>query len=141
MADSQEPKKEVKEPVILNLNKTAIVNIEFQNDFCKEGGKLFNGVKGVIESTKMLQKAPELNKVARDNGCTVIHAPIIFEVNSPHNSNPTYGILAGCASNNLFQKGTDGAEFYEPMKPQEGDLVVQRKKGEFLIKNWVITVS
>ena len=34
----------------MNGKETAIVFIEFQNDFCKEGGALYGGVKDQIQA-------------------------------------------------------------------------------------------
>ena len=38
----------------LDPKKTAVVLIEYQNDFVSEGGKLHDGVKTVMELTNML---------------------------------------------------------------------------------------
>ena len=39
----------------LDPKKTAVVLIEYQNDFVSEGGKLHDGVKEVMESTQMIK--------------------------------------------------------------------------------------
>ena len=36
----------------MKAKETAVVLIEFQNDFCKEGGKLHGGVKSEISQTE-----------------------------------------------------------------------------------------
>lgn len=38
----------------MNPNKTALILIEFQNDFAKEGGAQYQAVKDVMASTDML---------------------------------------------------------------------------------------
>jgi nicotinamidase-related amidase len=45
------------------------------------------------------------------------------------NPNRALGILAGVSENKLFVEGTWNADFAEPMRPKEGDLVVTGKKG------------
>lgn len=38
----------------MDPNKTAVVLIEYQNDFTSEGGSLHDAVKGVMEQERML---------------------------------------------------------------------------------------
>jgi len=51
----------------MKAGETAIVFIEFQNDFCREGGALYGGVKDQIKAripSRMLKTAsrrPEVN--------------------------------------------------------------------------------
>jgi len=132
-------------------NETAIVCIEFQNEFATDGGKLYGAVKECLEATDMLTKTAEVCKVAREKGAKVIHCPIMFKADASDNPNKMLGILAGCAADSLFTEGTWNADFCDSMKPQEGDLVVTGKKGldafpgtdleELLVKNGIHTVA
>ena len=58
---------------------TALVLIEYQNDFTSEGGALHGAVQGVMEQTGMLANTAALIKVARASGATIVHAPITFK--------------------------------------------------------------
>lgn len=60
----------------LDPSETAVVFIEFQNEFVSEGGKLHDAVKGVMESTGTLANAKQTLHAARDKGLLVAHAPI-----------------------------------------------------------------
>merc|ERR1712232_440039 len=100
-----------------------------QNEFASEGGKLFDGVKGVMEETGMLEKSVEVAKVAREVGAKVFHAPISFAEDASDNPNKKLGILAGCADGKLFTAGTWNAEICDKMKPQENDVMITGKKG------------
>merc|ERR1719446_1192201 len=110
-------------------SKTALVCIEFQNEFTTEGGKLFPAVKGVMESTDMLAKTAATATAVRAAGGAVFHAPIEFKADASDNPNRGIGILAGCAKDGLFTEGTAAVEFVEGMKPAEGDVVITGKKG------------
>jgi len=68
---------------MLDPKKTAVVMIEFQNDFATEGGSLHGAVKDVMESTNMLENAQDTVKKARELGATIIHAPIAFAEGYP----------------------------------------------------------
>lgn len=107
--------------------KTAVLFIEYQNEFTTEGGKLHDAVKGTMGD--MLAKSADLATKARGAGATVIHAPITFKEDASDNPNQGLGILQGCAEGKLFTEGTWNAEFCDAMKPAEGDVIVQGKKG------------
>jgi len=110
-------------------SKTALLMIEFQNEFTTEGGKLYDGVKGVMTTTGMLGNAAKACEAARQKGCKVIHAPISFAKDGSDNPNKGLGILKGCADGGLFVEGTWNTEFCDSMRPKSGDLVVKGKKG------------
>ena len=106
--------------------ETAVVLIEFQNEFCKAGGKLFDGVKGEISRQGTIPNAVKLAAGARKKGAMVIHAPFIF--------NPEYcdkhqmtGIVKAVADGNAFRADTWGAAIIDELKPQRGDKVVSGK--------------
>merc|ERR1711977_282112 len=109
--------------------KTALVAIEFQNEFTAAGGKLHDAVKGVMQETGMLAKAAKAAADVRAAGGVVIHVPIMFKADASDNPNKGVGILAGCAKDSLFTEKTWNTEFCAEMAPKEGDLVVKGKKG------------
>ena len=61
----------------MKAKETAVVLIEFQNDFCKEGGKLYEGVKGELARQKTIPNAVKLAEGARKKGALVIHSPSV----------------------------------------------------------------
>ena len=111
--------------------RTALVLIEYQNDFTTEGGTLHDAVKGVMDETGMLENSRRLVDEARKAGATIIHAPISFAPGYGELGNPdkVYGILKGVIDSNSFVKGTWGVEICDEMAPQEGDIVVEGKRG------------
>ncbi len=79
----------------LSAERTALVLIEFQNDFTTEGGVFHGAVKAVMDSTQMLPHTIELVKQARQSGIQIVHVPISFS-GDYHELTPTpYGILKG----------------------------------------------
>jgi len=110
----------------MKAKETAVVLIEFQNDFCKAGGKLHDGVKAEINRQGAIPNAVKLAEGARKKGAVVIHAPFVF--------NPKYcdehqmkGIVKAVADTNAFREGTWGAAIIDELKPQGGDKVVGGK--------------
>ncbi|HEY4094067.1 MAG TPA: cysteine hydrolase family protein, partial [Baekduia sp.] len=57
---------------------TALVLIEYQNDFTSEGGALHGAVADVMQSTGMMENTGRLVEAARAAGATIVHAPITF---------------------------------------------------------------
>ena len=62
----------------MDPSTTAVVLIEFQNDFTTPGGVLHDAVKGTMDSTGMLDNTRDVVDAARVAGATVIHVPIHF---------------------------------------------------------------
>jgi len=89
--------------VALDAHKTAVVFIEYQNEFATEGGKLHDAVKGTMGD--MLGSSAAVAEAARAAGATVMHAPISFKEDASDNPNKGVGILQGCAENKFFTEG------------------------------------
>jgi nicotinamidase-related amidase len=115
--------------VSIDPSKTAVVLIEYQNDFTSEGGALHGAVEPVMQSTGMLGKTSKLVAEARDAGATIVHAPITFAPGFGELADHPYGILKGVVDSTAFVKGSWGAEFVDELAPQEGDIVVEGKRG------------
>lgn len=136
--------------VEIDAAKTALVMIEFQNEFATENGKLNGAVAESMAATNMLPNAIAACAGARAKGCKVMMCPITFKPDGSDNPNGGLGILKGCQEGELFQEGTWGAEFAAGMAPAEGDLTVVGKHGldafpgsnleELLVTNGIETV-
>jgi ureidoacrylate peracid hydrolase len=114
---------------MMNPRSTALVLIEYQNDFTTSGGKLHDAVKPVMEATNMLANTVETVRQARAAGVTIVYVPIHFAADFRELSPSPYGILKGCKDSQSFQQGTWGAEIADVLKPQPGDIVIEGKRG------------
>jgi len=117
------------ETLRLDPAKTAVVLIEYQNEFTSEGGVLHGAVSAVMDKTQMLPKTVALVEAARAAGVLVMHAPIMFAAGYGELSRHPYGILKGVVDGNAFVKGTWGAAIVDDLTPAEGDIVVEGKRG------------
>ena len=113
----------------MDPKKTAVVLIEYQNDFTSNGGTLHEAVKDVMEKENMLPHTVETVQKAREMGATIIHAPITFTPDYHELSLTPYGILKGVVDSQSFRKGTWGAEIVQDLTPQAMDIVVEGKRG------------
>jgi ureidoacrylate peracid hydrolase len=108
---------------------TALVLIEYQNEFTTDGGALHGAVAEVMEKTNMLANTAEVVQAARDAGVTIMHAPITFAAGYNELSSHPYGILKGVVDGAAFVKGSWGAAIVDELTPQEGDIVIEGKRG------------
>jgi len=115
--------------VAFDPKRTAVVLIEFQNDFTSEGGAFHGAVQDVMERTGMLENARRLVEAARAAGTTIVHAPITFAPGYGEVSSHPYGILKGVVDSTAFVKGEWGAKIVDALAPQQGDVVVEGKRG------------
>jgi len=108
---------------------TALLLIEYQNDFTSEGGALHKGVRSVMESTDMLSNTKQVADKARAAGVTVMYAPISFANGYREITSEPYGILKGVVDSNAFVRGTWGAEIVDALTPGPEDIVIEGKRG------------
>lgn len=108
---------------------TALVLIEYQNDFTTPGGTLHDAVKGVMERNNMLANTIETVARARELGATIIFTPITFTDDYHELPPQPYGILKGVVDSRSFRKGSWGAEIVDALKPQPDDIIIEGKRG------------
>jgi ureidoacrylate peracid hydrolase len=108
---------------------TAVVLIEYQNDFTSEGGVLHGAVSEVMDKTGMLANTRGVAEAARASGATVMHAPIAFAEGYNEISAHPYGILKGVVDGNAFVKGSWGAAITDDLAPADGDILIEGKRG------------
>lgn len=113
----------------MNPKTTAVLLIEYQNDFVKPGGAQYDAVKDVMAQTGMLANSLALASRARERGATIMLAPITFQPGYPEVSSPSYGILKGVVDSRAFQKGSWGAQVIDELAPQAGDILIEGKRG------------
>ncbi len=113
----------------IDPSTTAVVLIEYQNDFTSNGGVLHGAVEEVMSKTDMLNNTRRVVDAARQAGATVMHAPIAFAEGYGELSAHPYGILKGVVDGNAFVKGSWGAAIVDDLAPQEGDIVIEGKRG------------
>ncbi|MDP9072725.1 MAG: cysteine hydrolase [Actinomycetota bacterium] len=109
--------------------KTAVVLIEYQNDFTSDGGALHGAVEQVMNKTDMLANTRRVVEAARQAGVTVMHAPITFTEGYNEISSHPYGILKGVVDTHAFVKGEWGSAIVDELAPEQGDIVIEGKRG------------
>ncbi|MEM8925537.1 MAG: cysteine hydrolase [Actinomycetota bacterium] len=116
------------EPVALRPSSTALLLVEYQNDFAAEGGSLHTAVSDVMEQTGMLEHSAALVRAARNAGVTIIHAPLAFDPGYEEIAGSAYGILKGVVDSQSFANDTWGVELVDGMTPDPADVVLTDKR-------------
>ena len=112
---------------------TAVVLIEYQNDFTSEGGVLHGAVSEVMEQTRMLAHTRDVVQAARRAGATVMHTPITFAEGYGEITNHPYGILKGVVDGQAFVKGSWGAAIVDELAEQAFPRLQSEVYQKFLI--------
>lgn len=110
----------------MKANETAVVFIEFQNEFCKDGGKFYDGVKSEIERIGTVPNAQKLLEACREKGVTIVHSPFIFDEEWVDQCGCA-GILAGAKEGGACRPGDWGTEIIDEMAPKDGEIVLAGK--------------
>jgi nicotinamidase-related amidase len=108
-----------------NPKITALLCIDFYNDFLSEGGKLWPWVKDMAKEVNLLDNLRTIVRTAREAGIKVYHVPhhrwepgdyVNWKYPSPYQ--------LGAGERQAFAKGTWGGTFHDDFLVQEGDIVV-----------------
>ena len=102
-------------------NITAILCVDFYNDFMSEGGKLFPWIKDIAEEVGAFDNFRKIVAAAREAGITIFHVP-------HHRMEPgcyhdwkypaPYQLLA--SENQVFAKDSWGGTFHPDFQVQPG---------------------
>lgn len=111
----------------MNPQETAVIFIEFQNDFCDARGKLHSLVEREMTRLKTLEHAKTLLDGSRRRGCKIIHCPFTLDKNwiAEHN---VAGLLAGLAEDDVFAPGSWGHDIIPALAPMDGEVVLEGKR-------------
>lgn len=110
--------------------KSALVLIETQNEWMHPDGKLRKGL--IKEEKMMLNSIANIEKAmnyARKNNIEVIHVGLRFEKGYPELANGKSGLRKAIPNAGTFPINEFGSQFYETVKPIEGEFVVTGRIG------------
>ena len=111
----------------MKSTETAFIFIEFQNEFCSPGGKLYEAVKPELERNQTIPNAQRLLAGARAKGCFVIHGPFVLNAGWVQ-AHACSGILAGILENQMFAPNTWNQSIIDAMKPLDSEVVLENKQ-------------
>ncbi len=113
----------------MNPKHTALVLVEFQNDFLAEDGKLHDAVKQVLDGNQVIKHISAVIEAAREKGIMIVHLPILFSADHREAGANPYGILKIVRDTEAFQKGTWGSQISDRIDVRDSDLIIDGKSG------------
>jgi len=113
----------------MKAKETAVVLIEFQNEFCSPEGALYGAVKEVLEKNRTIPNTVDLVAKARAKGILIVYVPISFTPDYSELADESYGILQAVKEGKTFRKGTKAVEIIPELAPQPGDIIIEGKRG------------
>ena len=112
---------------VMNSKETALILIEFQNDFCSENGKLFELVKDEITRNETIANATRLLSGARAKGVQIIHCPFVLDRTWALEKR-FEGLLSGLVEGDVFAPGSWGGDIIESLRPLENETLLVGKR-------------
>ena len=107
---------------------SALIVIDLLNDFLHESGKGSSALKEQLVKVDLIENLKRLLKGAREAGLQIVYAPHgLYEHRYDDLKYPPVRML-DAMKRHVFWEGSHGADFFEPLKPQEGDIIVSRHR-------------
>ena len=110
----------------MKADKTALIFIEFQNDFCKPGGKSYDSVCDEIARNHTIENAVRLLAGARSKGVHIIHCPFVLNLDWAEGKE---GLFKNVADGRVFEANSWGGAIIDELQPQENEIILKGKRG------------
>lgn len=107
---------------------TALLLVDVLNDFLDENGKMASAIGPMVEKTNLKPNLHRLLQGARAAGVKIFYVPHGFHEHSFDGVKHVLPRWQGALDNKVFWIGEWGADFYEPLRPQDGEVIVSRHR-------------
>ena len=107
---------------------SALVVIDPLNDFLSVRGKVYSNIKSELERVQLIPNLKRLLAGARAAGLQIVYAPHGLNEHSFDDFKYVNPRLQVAMQNHVFWEGDFGDEFYEPLRPQDGDIIVSHHR-------------
>lgn len=107
--------------------KTALVLLEFQNDFVSAGGAFHKALETQVREGELLERANKAAETVRAKGGRVIHVKLGFSEDYRELGNMNYGILNAIRDAKAFMRGSKGIEISEKIEVKSEDMILENK--------------
>jgi nicotinamidase-related amidase len=114
------------ETTIYPLKTSALILVDVLNDFLADDGKLHGLIGPMLAQTRLVENLQVLLAGARAAGLQVFYSPHGQDEHSFDGVKHIHPRFQAGIDNRVFWKGTYGAEFYAPLAPRDGDVVISR---------------
>lgn len=107
---------------------SALILVDVLNDFLSEHGKINPGIRDQMEKVNLIENLTRLIAGARAAGLQIVYAPHGLHEHSFDDVKYVPLRMQRAMEHHMFWEGEFGADFYEPFRPQPGDIVTGRHR-------------
>ncbi len=107
---------------------SALVLIDVLNDFLSPEGKMAGMIGPMLEKLDLVPQLTRLLQAVRQAGVPVFYAPHGLNEHSFNDVKHLHPRMQMALDNQVFWEGSSGADFFSPLRPQPGDVVVGRHR-------------
>ena len=107
---------------------TALLLVDLLNDFLDEKGKLSQRIRPMLKKTDLIAHLQRLVKGARAAGVKIIYVPHGLHEHSFDDVKHVHPRWPWAMKNKVFWIGEWGADFYDALAPQKGDVIISRHR-------------
>jgi nicotinamidase-related amidase len=107
---------------------SALVLIDLLNDFLSPKGKAYSRLASQFEKVNFVPNVTRLIAGARAAGLQVVYAPHGLNEHSFDDVKYIPTRMVPAMENHIFWEGEFGDDFYEPFRPQEGDIIASHHR-------------
>lgn len=114
---------------IMNMNHSALLLIEFQNEWLDQQGKLNKLMQDREQFLTSLKNAEEILKAARNTSIHIVHSGLHFTSTYKELGKAKLGLRARIANNGSFLQDSEAVQFTDPFKPKNNEFIIQGRIG------------
>ncbi len=127
------------QPLEINIRRTAVIVVDMQNAFVKEGGMFHRWGVDILANQTVIEPIKQISSLARANGCKVIYiahrySPDLREGGNPISVNQIRSVSLKYyreypdMKDKTIIRNTWGAAIIDELKPQDGDILVEKPR-------------
>jgi ureidoacrylate peracid hydrolase len=127
------------QPLEININRTAVIVVDMQNAFVKEGGMFHRWGIDISANQTVIEPIQQIISLARAKGCKVIYiahrySPDLREGGNPISVNQMRSISIkyyrefSDMKDKTIIRDTWGAAIIDELKPLEGEILVEKPR-------------
>ena len=127
------------QPLEINIKRTAVIIVDMQNAFVKEGGMFHRWGIDISANQTVIKPIQQISTLAREKGCKVIYiahrySPDLREGGNPISVNRMRSVPIKYykefpeMKDKTIIRDTWGAAIIDELKPLEGDILVEKPR-------------
>lgn len=127
------------QPLEIDINRTAVIVVDMQNAFIKEGGMFHRWGIDILANQTVIEPIRQITNLARAKGCKVIYIAHRYSADLREAGNPISVNQIRSVSLKYYREFPDmkdktiirdtwGAAIIDELKPQDGDILVEKPR-------------